>query len=217
MGKLVKLEVQQLHPTQLTVGMIEVDEKRKHFETLSDKELRAALKAIPVPTVLGRNGIHYAIDHHHLGRALWDAKIDTVFADVVLDLSKLTPEQFWLEMARRQYVHPYDHNGVLHGVAAIPDHVSGLIDDPFRSLASYVRHAGGYTKSETPFSEFQWADFFRTRIHQWVTPFQFKAAIDQGVHLARSPDAFVLPGYQGNLAPAPAARKVAPAKTAVKA
>ena len=199
MGKTVKLEVGQLHPTQITVGMIEVGEKQKHFESLTDKQCKLALKDLPVPTVLGQNGVHYAIDHHHLGRALWEARIEWVYADVVSDLSKLSGHDFWLEMARQQWVHPYDANGVIHGIAAIPDHVSGLIDDPYRSLAAYVRNAGGYAKTATPFAEFQWADFFRTRVHPWVTPFQFKAAVEQGIHLAKSPDAFVLPGYLGKI------------------
>jgi hypothetical protein len=58
-----------------------------------------------------------------------------------------------------------------------------------------VRNAGGYIKTPEPFAEFQWADFFRTRVRLWSTSFQFSAAVQQGVHLARSPDALVLPGF----------------------
>nr|WKF55633.1 hypothetical protein HUO10_000077 [Paraburkholderia busanensis] len=43
MGKQVRLELEQLHPTQVTAGMLEVDEKRKHFASLSPDELKRAL------------------------------------------------------------------------------------------------------------------------------------------------------------------------------
>jgi hypothetical protein len=75
--------------------------------------------------------------------------------------------------------------------------VSGLVDDPFRSLAAFVRDADGYAKTPEPFADFQWADFFRTRIRLWTTPFQFTAAVHQGEYLAKSPDARVLPGFIG--------------------
>jgi len=195
MQKLVRLELQQIHPTQLTAGMLEVEEKRKHFASLSADALKRELKAAPIPAVMGRDGAHFAIDHHHLARALFDAKIEHAYVSVAADLSKLRGEAFWLEMAAKRWVHPYDEHGILHGIAAIPSQVSGLIDDPYRSLSAFVRNAGGYLKTPEPFAEFQWADFFRTRIRLWTTPCQFTAAVQQGVHLAYSPDALVLPGF----------------------
>ena len=87
-----------LHPTQVTAGMLEVEEKRKHFQPLSGDDLRRAIKALPMPAVLGRDGKHFIIDHHHLGRALWDAPIDYAYVDVVSDFSKLATEAFWSEI-----------------------------------------------------------------------------------------------------------------------
>jgi hypothetical protein len=196
MRKLIRLEVQHIHPTQVTAGMLEVAEKRKHFASLSAEQLKPVLKAAPIPTVLGRNGIHFAIDHHHLARALSDAGIEYAYVSLMDDLSGLKGEAFWLAMAARRWVHPYDENGILHGVAALPGHVSGLIDDPYRSLSAFARDAGGYIKTPEPFAEFQWADFFRTRVRLWTTPFQFQSAVEQAVHLAKSPDALVLPGFK---------------------
>jgi hypothetical protein len=154
MKKLVRLELQQIHPTQITAGMLEVDEKRKHFASLPAEALKRALKALPIPAVLGRDGTHFATDHHHLARALFDAQINYAYVEVMADLSKLKGDAFWLEMANRRWVHPYDEHGILHGVAAIPSNVSGLIDDPYRSLAAFVRNAGGYIKTPEPFAEF---------------------------------------------------------------
>jgi len=197
MGKILRLQLQQIHPTQVTAGMLEVEEKRNHFASLSADELKRALKAAPIPVVLGRDGAHFATDHHHLARALSDAQIEHAYVEIMADLSNPKGDAFWLEMAAKGWVHPYDELGILHGVAAIPKQVSGLIDDPYRSLAAFVRDAGGYIKTPEPFADFQWAAFFRTRIRLWTTTFQFTAAVQQAVHLARSPDALVLPGFNG--------------------
>lgn len=117
------------------------------------------------------------------------------FAEVVEDFSSLPDLRFWDAVIERRWVHPYDERGILRALSVIPDDVSGLTDDPYRSLAAFVREAGGYFKTPEPFAEFQWAAFYRTRIPMWTNPFQFKAAVEQGVHLAHSPDARTLPGF----------------------
>jgi hypothetical protein len=196
MAKILGLSVEQLRPLQATVGMLEVEAKRKHLLAMNQKDLKAFLKGAPIPTVIGEEERHYIIDHHHLARALWDGGITKVFATVVEDLSRLPESEFWDTVIERRWVHPYDEHGILRAMSAIPDDVSGLTDDPYRSLAAFVRDAGGYVKTPEPFAEFQWAAFYRTRIPMWTNRFQFNAAVDQGVHLAWSPDARTLPGFR---------------------
>jgi hypothetical protein len=75
-----------------------------------------------------------------------------------------------------------------------PNHLTKLIDDPYRSLAGYVRDAGGYEKSPTAFCEFQWADFLRSRIAIGPTRADFLAAVAAALKLAASPAAAKLPG-----------------------
>jgi hypothetical protein len=58
---------------QVTAGLLEVEEKRKQLASLSADELRNALKAAPIPVVLGFE-THFVIDHHRLGRALSDGQ-----------------------------------------------------------------------------------------------------------------------------------------------
>lgn len=195
MTKTTRIKVQQLRPLQATVGMLEVDEKRTHLLSLDAKALKQFLKTAPIPTVLGKDARHYVIDHHHLARALWDGAMTEAFAQVIEDFSALSELQFWDAVIERRWVHPYDERGILRALSVIPDEVSGLTDDPYRSLAAFVRNAGGYLKTPEPFAEFQWAAFYRTRIPMWTNPLQFKAAVEQGVHLARSPDARTLPGF----------------------
>ena len=79
----------------------------------------------------------------------------------------------------------------------LPRHVGKLIDDPYRSLAGELRRSGGYAKSEAPYTEFLWADFFRGRIKRPVVEGKFDKAIAKALVLARSPDASYLPGFAG--------------------
>ncbi|WP_350357390.1 ParB-like protein [Paraburkholderia fungorum] len=196
MAKILDLSIEQLRPLQATVGMLEVEAKRKYLLAMNQKDLKAFLKSAPIPTVIGKHERHYVIDHHHLARALWDGGITKAFATVVEDLSRLPEGKFWDTVIERRWVHPYDERGILRAMSAIPDEVSCLSDDPYRSLAAFVRDAGGYVKTPEPFAEFQWAAFYRTRIPMWTNGFQFNAAVDQGVHLAWSPDARTLPGFK---------------------
>jgi hypothetical protein len=72
-----------------------------------------------------------------------------------------------------------------------------LRDDVYRSLAGFVRSAGGYTKTPTAFAEFAWADFFRHRITIGPTHEDFKQAVAQALTMAKSTVARNLPGYSG--------------------
>jgi hypothetical protein len=72
-----------------------------------------------------------------------------------------------------------------------------LLDDPYRSLAGYVRDAGAYEKTPTAFAEFLWADFFRPRILVGNTRPEFHQSVDSAVKLATSSEAAHLPGYKG--------------------
>ena len=72
-----------------------------------------------------------------------------------------------------------------------------LADDPYRSLAGNLRHAGGYAKDLTPFSEFLWADFLRPRIKRKAIEKDFGVALEKAVALAKSSAADYLPGWCG--------------------
>ena len=110
------------------------------------------------------------------------------------DFTKLPIAQFWPKMNDDQWVHPIDQNGKLCGFEAIPNHLTELRDDPYRSLAGYVRIAGGYDKTPTAFAEFVWADFFRSRVTIGPTRADFNAAVQRALVLARGKDAAGLPG-----------------------
>ena len=195
MSKLHEVEIHRLHPTQITVGMIEVKDKREHLESLPRHERRDLLAAHAVPAVWGPGDKLYLIDHHHLARAAAEAGIEAAFFQVEEDLSALEIELFWHKMRSEHWAHPVDEQGRVKSWEDIPKHVDKLRDDVYRSLAAYVRNAGGYEKTPTAFAEFRWADFFRSRIAVGPKPTDFSHAVAQALKLAASPEAAGLPGF----------------------
>lgn len=197
MSKLHEVEFHRLRPTQITVGLIEVHDKRARLESLKKHEQKEFLLGHPIPAVWGPDDKLYITDHHHLGRAAEEAGIDTGFFMVEEDFSKLPIAQFWPRMRAAKWAHPVDQHGMEQPFELIPNHLTKLIDDPYRSLAGYVRDAGGYDKSPTAFCEFMWADFFRPQVSIGPTRGDFMKAVAAALKLAASPAAAALPGYKG--------------------
>ncbi len=197
MPRLQESPLHKLHPTQLTVGMIEVKEKRQHLAKLDPDERRRFMEDHPMPAVQGPEGKLYITDHHHLGRAALEAGLEAGCFQVEADLSHLAGDAFWKEMDARAWVHPLDQNGVRHRYDRIPHHLEDLVDDVYRSLAGQVRANGGYEKTPSPFAEFVWADFFRRLIPSEDVEADFDAAVKLAIPLARGDRASNMPGYTG--------------------
>jgi hypothetical protein len=188
-----------LHPTQITVGMREVAEKRKRWRRQGKNKKKAAefLGKHLIPVVLGPRKRHYIIDHHHLTRALYEEGVKDVLVTVLENLGGLEQDAFWFVLDNRSWMHPYDGGGLRRGYEDIPQSVRGLVDDPFRSLAGELRRAGGFAKETMPFSEFLWADFLRRRIARKAVEGDFAHAMESALKLATSVEANYLPGWCG--------------------
>jgi hypothetical protein len=196
MSNLQRASVKALCPTQLTIGFREVEVKRKRLAALAPKDQAAYLEAHPMPVIIGPGKKLYITDHHHLGRAALDAGIEQAYFDVEDDLSSLGMGKFWVEMDKQSWVHPLDQHGVRHRYESIPGSLDKLVDDVYRSIAGFVRDAGGYDKTHTAFAEFIWADFFRRNIAIEDVTEDFSDAVKQGMKLARSPLAKRIPGFK---------------------
>ena len=198
---LTPVAITDLRPTQITVGMREVNAKRKHWrETAKEKNKDAEfLGKHMIPVILGPKRRHYVIDHHHLALALHEEGVKQVAVTVVANLSTLEPDSFWFVMDNHNWMHPFDDAGRRRHYKDIPKAVTGLVDDPFRSLAGELRRAGGYAKDTTPFSEFIWADFLRRRMKRKLVETNFERAVEKALQLAKSEDANYLPGWCGPL------------------
>lgn len=186
-----------LRPTQITVGMREVADKRRRWRREHGKRAGEYLGGHMIPIVMGPKRRPYVIDHHHLALALHQEGIEHVLATMVADLSHLQKEAFWTALLHRGLAHPFDAMGKLRAFQDIPASLVDLVDDPYRSLAGALRRAGGYAKDVLPYSEFLWADFMRRRIKQAVVEGNFERALKQALTLARKPEANYLPGWCG--------------------
>jgi hypothetical protein len=200
--RLLPVAITDLRPTQITVGMREVKAKRKHWRDMAEKKRdkdEEFLGKHMIPVILGPNQRNYVIDHHHLALALHQEGVKKIAVTVVADLSTLESDSFWFVMDSRNWTHPFDDAGRRRNYKDLPKSVTGLVDDPFRSLAGGLRRAGGYAKDTTPFSEFIWADFLRRRMKRKFVEKDFERAIDKALQLAKSEDANYLPGWCGPL------------------
>ncbi|MGB3489641.1 MAG: ParB-like protein [Xanthobacteraceae bacterium] len=192
------IPILSLRPTQMTVGMREVKEKRRRWRQHKSKKKQGELLGRHmIPVVHGPDGCHYIIDHHHLARALHDEGVENVLVTIIADLTMVDRNSFWLVLDSRRWVYPYDAKGMRHHYKDIPKSVADLKDDPFRSLAGELRRAGGFAKDTTPFSEFLWADFFRRRLSRKNVAGDFEKAVEKALGLARSNEAVYLPGWCG--------------------
>lgn len=206
---LIPVDLDDLRPTQITVGGAEVATKRAQWTQLKRKERERTLEAHWFPAVRGPGGHHFIVDHHHLGRALHEESVRRVWVMQLDDLSDVRGEQFWRLMEFHRWAHPFDEKGRRRAFAVIPQSVSKLRDDPYRSLAGFVRKAGGYAKDAAPYAEFLWADHFRPlvpvkKLQPSATEVLPQASIDKAVALARLPAARCLPGWTGVTATAAA-------------
>jgi hypothetical protein len=184
-----------LHPTQMTVGMREVEEKRRRWrEQESKKEQAKLLGKHMIPVVLGPGKRHYVVDHHHLARALHDEGVKDILVSVIADLTMVDRDAFWVVLDNHRWVHPYDAKGERRHFRDVPKTVAGRsVPQPCRRAAPRRR----LSKDTTPFSEFLWADFLRRKMSRKKVESDFENATEKALALAKSKDAVYLPGWCG--------------------
>ena len=144
-GDICLCKVSDLHPTQPSVGMVEVRIKaerlKDEIQQLSERDFLKYLRkhGKEEPVVIGPGGIFYITDHHHLARALYDMREATTYCIIVNNLSDAELDDFWKQMEDNNEVYLKDQNGNVLTPQDLPTSVKDLGDDPFRSLAGAVR------------------------------------------------------------------------------
>ena len=187
----------ELRPTQITVGFKEVEQKRKEFADLKPKQREAQMCEKLFPVVKGLKGKYFILDHHHAALAMLKEGADKIQAGLVEDLSHLSEHAFWTYLDHFSWMHVYDEKGRKRSFSEIPGRLKDLVDDPYRSFAGAVREAGGFSKPPEPFQEFLWANFFREHVTQRAMTRDWDKAVDGALKLARSKDAKHIPGWCG--------------------
>ena len=192
-----EVEIAELRPTQMTVGLHEVEAKRREWrEAKAGKKLKI-LGGHAVPTVLGPKGRYYVVDHHHLARALLEEGEKTLQVYILSDLGGVEKPAFWTVLDNSGWCHAYDHKGRRCELSDIPKSLKDMADDPYRSLAGQLRRSAGFAKTDKPFSEFIWADFLRRRIDEDAVEKDFASALVKAMQLAKAEAARYLPGWCG--------------------
>ena len=101
-----------LHPTQMSVGMIQVQAKVDKLERKKEKKLYAYLSNHPVPVTVGPNDALYITDYHHLAVALLNMGVQHTYCQIKDNRRDKTIESFWASMVDDKNAWPYDANGV---------------------------------------------------------------------------------------------------------
>jgi hypothetical protein len=179
-GTVCRCQLELLHPTQSTVGMIQVKKKARKLADKSDKKLEAFLEKDKnlVPVVIGpewvvgpngqggvKKGFLYITDHHHLVSALVALKRrpDTYCKIKEIARKGQTVDEFWAGMFASHEAWPKEYGEDILG-RAIPPSVDGLKDDPYRTLGGAVVKSCGFkskASQSADFLEFPWADYLR--------------------------------------------------------
>ncbi len=187
-----------LHPTQFTLGMIEIDARAAKIEHKSQSKFDKYMKKHLVPVVIGPNRIFYMTDHHHLSMALYKDGLRTINVTVTHDWSSMPPAQFWKQMEATQQVYLFDDGRGPLSPETLPTNILQMTDDVYRSLAwAVIAQTGAIQDSNVLFDKFLWADFFRKRIPIATVQDNFEQAMQIAAQLAQSPAAKGLPGYIG--------------------
>jgi hypothetical protein len=135
------------------------------------KHARRRLEEDPIKVVAGVGGQLFIIDHHHTAEAWLGAKTQwgaNVLCKIVNSEKGLPPEfktedEFWAALKAADLVRLKNESGVDVDASQLPKTLEAMADDPYRSLAWFVRHKGGFCKSSREFAEFAWADWFRSK------------------------------------------------------
>jgi hypothetical protein len=195
----VPAHIADLHPTQITLGLREVANKRLRWRTRLRRANAMEAPKLTAPVVCGGDGRLYLVDRHHLVRAVQLEGVETVMVRPIADFSSLSTIDFWKALAAKGWCHPYDASGRLRAFSEVPTSIESLGDDPYRSLASALRRRGGFSKSSKPFSEFAWADHLRSRVSREILANDFQASLELAMGLAGSQSACNLPGWKADL------------------
>lgn len=197
----MKCKVLNLRPTQFAIGMLEVDEKIKEVSQYTKKKLKKYVRSNVVPVVRGLDHELYIVDKHHFLNVCYQLGIKKVRVEIIKDFNEdkdLTYEEFWTWMFSTRNSYPYCQFGEgPREPLYLPHDIRGLADDPYRSIAWFVRKAGAFENSEKNFAEFQWANFFRSKklLHKHGKQ-GLPEALVEAVKLSQSKEARKLPGYE---------------------
>jgi len=201
-------DLTKLSPLQGAVGMKQVIYMENRIAD-DPKHGRRKLEEDPIKVVAGVGGQLFIIDHHHAAEAWLGAKTEwganalckIVNSEKGLPAEFKTEDEFWTALKAARLVRLKNASGIDVDVSQLPKTLETMPDDPYRSLAWFVRQKGGFFKTAREFAEFAWADWFRSKspaleIQNLPSdPNDKNATVDEAVEMAHSSEAENLSGY----------------------
>jgi hypothetical protein len=197
---LLEVAIADLQPTQLCIGLAEVRSRQRDFSAESGSQRRRYLGSKPVPLVRSRSGDLWMVDRHHRLRALIELDpVATAYGYVVLDVDSNNRQQVLEALRQRGWLYLYDGRGLGPlSPAALPAHLTGLQDDPYRSLVWKLKQEGVIQPAPLiPFHEFRWGAWLRRRPLPPFSSDRLEPALPAARALARSSAASHLAGWTG--------------------
>ena len=183
------------------MGLAEVRSRLRDFSAEDAGERRSYLGSKPVPLVRNRAGQMWMVDRHHRLRALIEiAPGATAFGYVVLELDSDDPLQVLEILQERGWLYLYDGRGLGPlSPSALPAQLTGLQDDPYRSLVWKLKKEGVIEPAPLiPFHEFRWGAWLRSRPLPPFSSEQLEPALPRAMALAKSSAASHLAGWKGS-------------------
>lgn len=188
------VQLADLHPTQPSVGLLQVEDDIAELTRKEQDGLKATRKK-RIPLVIGPDGRFYLTDRHHLSSALWRMNQRQAHARIIGHLQR--SDTFWQDMQARHWVWLEDARCHAIRLDQLPATLAGLVDNPYRALAGYAQDKGWIDKTDAYFMEFQWACYLGKEL-DWapLTRNNLKQRLKQVAPLMCAEEAKALPGYR---------------------
>ena len=197
---ILQVPIAHLHPTQMCVGLAEVRSRQVDFSQDSRERRLRYLRSKPIPLVCLDGREYWMVDRHHRLRGLIEIDPQAeAFGYTVLELSGLDRRGVLEQLHLRGWLYLYDGRGLgpLPPVA-LPEHLPGLQDDPYRSLVWRLKKEGLIDPAPLiPFHEFRWGAWLRRRPLPPFSSSELETALPAARTLVRSAAASHLAGWKG--------------------
>lgn len=203
------VDLNAIHPAQALYGGYSIRHKAGKIEKkYAEGKLDKHLKKKSNPAVISPDEKFYILDGHHHHFALASANIPSrlkkSYLRIRADFRNKSEQEFQKYMTDNKYVYLKDENFNDISFDQLPAKITQLKDSAYRSLAWIALKREAYRKSDTPFAEFYWANFFKeSGIKLTSANFsnEIEQALTQALTHARSSSAEHLPGYIGAIKP----------------
>ena len=198
--KIFKLNISNLKPTQMCVGLSEVWARKTEFSNQSKKQILSYLHSKPIPIVADKNNNLWMLDRHHRLRALIEINRNAeAFGYLVAQVNTTKEEEALKYLNQQGWVYLYNSRGIgPQSIQLLPNSLLEMDDDPYRSLVWKLKKEGVLSpQSHIPYHEFCWSRWLRTRP---LPPFNSKnlyPALSIAKQLVCSQSASHLVGWKG--------------------